>query len=167
LTTARKIETNRANARASTGPKTRHGRARAARNALRHSLSVPISRNPLLSEEVETLAREIAGPDASPEIRGLAYQIAEAQIDLRRVRYARHELLSRELASPYYDISFPLLRMRIRILKRILRNKKTPGAETVLDWPWREGKEKLANILVGETKQLGAMDRYERRAVAT
>jgi hypothetical protein len=164
LTTARKIETNRANARASTGPKTRHGRARAARNALRHSLSVPISSNPLLSEEVETLAREIAGPDANPEIRGLAHQIAEAQIDLRRVRYARHQLLSRELANPYY-ISFPIMRMKVRILKRLLRNEEIPGAEAALDCPL-EGREKLVTILLQETKQLGAMDRYERRALS-
>ena len=44
-----------------------------------------------MSEEVETLAREIAGADANAEIQDLARQIAEAQIDLRRVRYARHQ----------------------------------------------------------------------------
>ncbi|HVI64349.1 MAG TPA: hypothetical protein VM910_17455, partial [Bradyrhizobium sp.] len=39
LTSERKITANRANARASTGPRTTRGRARAARNALRHALS--------------------------------------------------------------------------------------------------------------------------------
>ena len=38
----RKIRANRANARASTGPKTTQGRIRSARNALRHALSLPI-----------------------------------------------------------------------------------------------------------------------------
>ena len=42
LTSDRKIEANRANARASTGPKTAQGRARTARNALRHALSLPV-----------------------------------------------------------------------------------------------------------------------------
>ena len=52
---------------------------------------------------METLAREIAGPDANAETQDLARQVAEAQIDLRRVRYARHKLLSDALADPHYD----------------------------------------------------------------
>jgi hypothetical protein len=47
---------------------------------------------------VEALAREIGGANASLEIHELARQIAEAQIDLRRVRSARHDLLSSALA---------------------------------------------------------------------
>jgi hypothetical protein len=48
---------------------------------------------------VETLAREVAGPGANAQIQELARQVAEAQMDLRRVRYARHQqLLSRTLA---------------------------------------------------------------------
>jgi len=90
LTSERKIKANRANARASTGPQTVQGRTRAARNALRHALSLPVCSNPVLSEEVEALAREIAGPDANAEIQELARQVAEAQIDLRCVLYARH-----------------------------------------------------------------------------
>ena len=42
-----------------------------------------------MSEEVEALAREIAGSDAINEIRELARRVAEAQIDLRRVHRAR------------------------------------------------------------------------------
>jgi hypothetical protein len=85
LTSDRKTSSNRKNARASTGPKAAQARARAARNALRHALSVSYS-DPALSEEVEVLAREIAGTEANAEIQELAHQIAEAQIDLRRVR---------------------------------------------------------------------------------
>jgi hypothetical protein len=51
-------------ARASTGPKTAQGRARAARDALRHALSLPVCSNPALSEEVQRFASEIAGPGA-------------------------------------------------------------------------------------------------------
>jgi hypothetical protein len=39
-----------------------------------------------LSEEVQALAREIAGPGANAETQELARRVAEAQIDLRRVR---------------------------------------------------------------------------------
>ena len=90
MTSERKIRANRENARASTGPKTAPGRARAARNALRDALSLPVCSDPVLSEEMELLVREIVGTNANAEIRELAYRIAEAQVDLRRVRCARY-----------------------------------------------------------------------------
>jgi hypothetical protein len=100
LTTDRKIKANRANAQASTGPQTAQGRARTAKNALRHGLSLPVCSNPALSMEVETLARGVSGPRANMQIQELAHQFAEAEIDLRRVRNARHQLLSRISADP-------------------------------------------------------------------
>ena len=69
MTSERKIRANRANARTSTGPKTARGRSHAARNALRHALSLPVYSDPVWSEEVEALAREIIGTDANPESR--------------------------------------------------------------------------------------------------
>jgi hypothetical protein len=120
LTSERKIRANRANARASTGPQTTRGRARTARNALRHALSLPVCSIPALSEEVETLAREIAGPDANGETQDLARRVAEAQIDLRRVRYARHQFLSDTLSEQYYD-SLGNIRMKEKVLDAILR----------------------------------------------
>ena len=101
MTTLRKIQANRANARASTGPKTAPGRARAARNARRHGLSLSVFADPTQSEQVETLAREIAGEPTSDGIYQLARRVAEAQIDLQRVRCARHQFLSGQLANPY------------------------------------------------------------------
>jgi hypothetical protein len=102
-TSDNKVRANRANARASTGPKTAQGRTRSARNARRHALSVPVYSDKALSEEVEALAREIAGADASAEMQELARRVAEAQIDLRRVRYARHQFLSDTLSNQHYD----------------------------------------------------------------
>ncbi|MGA8698541.1 MAG: hypothetical protein WB689_32840 [Xanthobacteraceae bacterium] len=54
------------------------------------TLSLPIYFDRGLSEEAEVLGRKIAGTDVSPEIQKLARLIAEAQLDLRRVRRARH-----------------------------------------------------------------------------
>jgi len=95
---ARETRSNSPNARSSTGPKTVGGKSRSARNALRHGLSLPILSYPIFSDEVETLAREIGGADSSLEIHELARRIAEAQIDLRRIRSARHDLLSSAFA---------------------------------------------------------------------
>jgi hypothetical protein len=103
MSNARKIKSNSPTASSSTGPKTAGGKARSARNALRHGLSLPVLSYPIFSEEVEALAREIAGADASLEIHELARRIAEAQIDLRRVRSARHDLLSSTLGNSDYE----------------------------------------------------------------
>ena len=103
MTSDRKIQANRANARASTGPRTPRGRTRSARNAFRHGLSLPVQSDLALSEEVQALARQIAGPHASADTQMLARRVAEAQIDLCRVRSARRQLLSGFLNDPDYE----------------------------------------------------------------
>jgi hypothetical protein len=167
LTSERKIRANRGNARASTGPRTTRGRTRAARNALRHALSLPVCSIPALSEEVETLAGEIAGPGANAETQELARRVAEAQIDLRRVRYARHQFLSDTLSKEYYG-SYANLRKKLKVLRALLRpNPPDMSMETLkFATSTPRGSEKLATILSEEAKKLLAMDRYERRALA-
>ena len=163
----RKIKANRVNARASIGPKTARGRARAARNALRHGLSLPVRSDPALSEQVEMLAREIAGPDANTRIKELARRVAEAQIDLRRVRHARHQLLSNALSDPYYE-SRAARRAKLKLMCRLLRpnaSEISMAALTKSLTSTPQGPDKFAIMLSEEAKQLLAMDRYERRAL--
>ena len=168
MTSERKITANRANARASTGPQTTRGRARAARNALRHALSLPVGSIPALSEEVEALAREIVGPGANAATQELARRVAEAQIDLRRVRHARHQFLSDTLSWEYY--SYTKMRMKVKILRAFLRPNPPDISMEALEFatsnPSLEGPDKLATILLEEAKELLAMDRYERRALS-
>ena len=52
---------------------------------------------------MEALAREIIGTESNPEMLELARRIAEAQIDLRRVRHVRHQILSQALIDPDYE----------------------------------------------------------------
>jgi hypothetical protein len=96
--TARWRYTNRLNARASTGPKTVAGKATAARNALRHGLSLPVMADPTLAPEVEQVAREIeqsvAGERLDGECHALACEIADTMIDLRRVRLVKLPLVA-------------------------------------------------------------------------
>jgi hypothetical protein len=138
MTSPRKIQANRANAGASTGPKTGPGRARAARNALRHGLSLSVFADPTQSEQVETLAREITGEPTGDDIYELARRVAEAQIDLQRVRYARHQFLADRRARP----------------------QKVANDGHFLP------RDKFATILLQEAAQLQALDRYERRALS-
>ena len=119
----RKIKANRANARMSTGPETRHGRARSAKNAFRHGLSLTVQSDQALCEEVQALALQIAGRDASAHNQMLARQVAEAQIDLRRIRYARRQFLSEALADRYRYESRALTRMKVKVIKQFLTPK--------------------------------------------
>lgn len=98
MTSERKIRANRANGSASPGPKTALGKKRSSKNARRHGLSLPVFADPALSKEVEALAREIAGsPDAA--VLQQARAVAEAQIDLVRIRRVRHQLEAQNFAS--------------------------------------------------------------------
>ena len=104
MTSVRKINANRANARRSTGPKTAIARARSAKNALRHGLSLSVRLNAELRDETENLAGQIAGSDCDAQTLELARQIAVAHVDLNRVRQARHQLLSHAMTQPYYGL---------------------------------------------------------------
>jgi hypothetical protein len=90
----RKLNANRANARASTGPRTKHGKARSGRNARRHGLAVPVLVDTRVAAAAENLARAIAGPNASDEMMVMARRIAEAQMDLTRVRDVARDLIT-------------------------------------------------------------------------
>jgi hypothetical protein len=100
MTSERQLNANRTNARASTGPKTRQGKIRSAQNARHHGLSVSVLNDPLLSENVENLAHEFIGEGAGAALFELARRSAEAQIDLIRIRRARHDLWVRKLEGP-------------------------------------------------------------------
>jgi hypothetical protein len=80
----------------------------------------------------------------------LAHRIAEAQIDLRRVRHARHQLLSQALSDPDYESEAMLGKkaaLAIRCLRRI--DPSTPMPENVMEFlsSKPEGPYKLATIL--------------------
>ena len=103
MTSALKIRANRANAKAGTGPRTREGKICSAQNARRHGLSMSVFSDPVLSKDAENLAREIAGEGIIvPEILQCARRIADAQIDLQRVRAARLAFFERDLSNPAY-----------------------------------------------------------------
>jgi len=179
MISAGRTKANRANARASTGPKTAQGRAHSARNARRHGLSLPVLSNPALSEEVEPLARDIAGAGATPEILELARRIAESQIDLRRVRSARHDLLAGALCDPDYGspaaerknakLAIEADKLKAQLassphLTPLISSLLTRLESSLQSSP--EGPQKFATILADMTRQLAAMDRYERRALS-
>jgi hypothetical protein len=104
MTSPAKIRANRRNARKSTGPRTVAGKAIVARNARRHGLTLPVFCDPALLPEVAEFARTIetsvTGAEADAEGHALAGRIAEAMIDLRRVRDAKLPLAAALDADP-------------------------------------------------------------------
>jgi len=145
LKSDRKIKANRANARMSTGPKTRHGRARSAKNAFRHGLSLTVQSDQALCEEVQALALQIAGRDASAHNQMLARQVAEAQIDLRRIRYTRRQFLSEALADRYRYEPRALTRMKLKGLHRDVPHRR-PGRAGQVRNGFVERSEKVTGL---------------------
>lgn len=170
MTSPRKLQANRANARTSTGPRSAAGKLRSARNARRHGLSVPVWSDRELSADAANLALEIAGLDAAPDLQPLARVIAESQIDLKRVRQARHHAIASGLDNP---LLLPLsalgaweqVRASIRILQLMEKRLPVPWKlKHLIEQP--EGAKKLALAISYAAQVLSTLDRYERRALS-
>ena len=149
MTSPRKIEANRRNARASTGPKTSDGKARSARNARRHGLAVPILSEPQAAGGIATLARALVGDNPTLQQQEAATRVAEVQLDIAGIRRARATFIS------------PVVLDGVKLVS-LSRADKKPAQET--------GNESQAAQLVGNLAKLAktsnALDGYERRALS-
>ena len=168
MTSVRKVQSNRTNARASTGPKTSAGRARSARNALRHGLNVPIANLDVFSPEVERLAEAMGGTQlGDAQLERHVRLVAEAQTEMLRVRQARDRFLADKLGQSDYQ-KRSTVRLKQGLLRRNLLGRMTgiPFFQGIIDSldQFPEGAEKFALILQQESRQLALFDRYENRA---
>jgi hypothetical protein len=144
----RRRSANQANAKASTGPKSKAGKSRSSKNAVRHGLNIPIWSDPALAPEAEALARRIAGPDASEERLDLARRVAGAHFDVTRARARRKDLIDGLLADPQGGPQG--------------RKSKPDG----LSPRPLERDETISAVLDDKANELDRIDRYERRALS-
>jgi hypothetical protein len=172
LTSEKQRRANQANAKASRGPKTNAGKARSARNALRHGLGIPVRKEPSLLIQAEEIALKLAGPDPDEALLDRARVVGEAQVDLNRVRARRNALVSQLLADPEYQPSsaYKIQARRVRSVERVCRIlRRFPNFRDIkpqIEMKPLKDEEKFATIVEDRIRELAALDRYERRAIS-
>jgi len=98
MASERQIAANRRNARKSIGPRSGAGKNRASRNAYRHGLTLSMTSTAAFAKQLDKLVREIAGNTENAIVLERARAIAQAELDLARVRRAKVALIERASA---------------------------------------------------------------------
>ena len=94
MATDKQIAANRRNGALSRGPKTAAGKARSSRNALKHGLAIPITRDRATARKIRLAARQMS-PSAVGDSNRNARIAAEANFELARVRAAFEAAVAR------------------------------------------------------------------------
>ena len=143
------IAANRRNARKGTGPRWGAGKKRASCNAYRHGLTLSITSTAAYAKHLDKLVREIAGDTDDAITLERAREIAQAELELARVRRAKVALIER--ASAFGELDD---RSRLVVPKPI---------DTLATMPSQE-PDRSAEAVRRVLPELRKLDRYERRA---
>ncbi|MCA1476155.1 hypothetical protein [Bradyrhizobium sp. NBAIM08] len=126
MTSERKIDANRQNAKRSTGPKTKMGKVKSSRNARRHGLSrLNFEDDAGASPAGRLIATGFALEQSSLHLDDLV----RANLLLGRIRQARHELLAALLDCPH-----PKLAKRLVGLERYERPVRAAQRRILKHW---------------------------------
>ena len=165
MATERQIAANRRNAVKSTGPRSSAGKRRARRNSYRHGLSVGAAGSP---EQVEKLARKIAGAGADAMVLEQARSVAQAQLELIQIRRMRASLIQR--MAEFGVLDTPDLLGTSGNMKRILKSivSGLPCNLSVPPEPSMPSSEpdRTAEAIRRALPELLKLERYERSAAA-
>src|SRR5262245_36080473 len=167
MASERQIAANRRNARKSSGPRSAAGKKRASRNAYRYGLTLSITSTATFAKQLDRLGREIAGDSKEPIVLECARAVAQAELELVRVRRAKVAVIERvhafgELNPPELSVKqiahfFDALDRGVLILPKHIDASAT--------MPSRE-PDRSAEAIRRVLRELRALDRYERRAIA-
>ena len=173
MTSSRQRDANRRNARRRTGPRTAAGKAAARLNARRHGLAVPLRSEPGADKEIERLADAIAG--ARSDLMDLARRIAEAELELRRIRQARLQRAKNPRLPRFLPktIKSPNYKLFMWALRRVSR-RKNAWSDMTCSICWTTSACNPTHpleFIVPSRKRLPnleaiAFERYERRALS-
>ncbi len=171
MASERQIAANRRNARKSTGPRSGAGKNRSSRNAYRYGLTLSITSSAAYAKQLDRLVREIAGNTEDPILLERARAIAQAELELARVRRVKVALIERASAFGELDPpqAFSSVTQIIRLLNAIERGvEPLPFPEPVdssATMPSQE-PDRSAEAIRRVLPELRKLDRYERRAAA-
>lgn len=126
MTSERKIETNRLNAKRSTGPKTNTGKAKSSRNARRHGLSRLKAEGDASSSP---LVRAIAAGFGQQHSSSNMDDLVRTNLWLGRIRQTRHDMLVAFLECPS-----PKLAKRLAGLQRYERPVRAAQRRVLRRW---------------------------------
>lgn len=157
----------------STGPRSAAGKSRSAQNAISHGLSVPANSLSFFDQTTSELTELLAGRDPDKRRLEAARRVAEAQVDLKRVRDAK-ALLLRKLRGDGRSFDGKVVVQR--------RMTPAPGAARIPEYaidadgvspafltPPREHLGEAASKMAvyrDLAQALHRLDRYERRALS-
>ena len=168
MASEQQIVANRRNARKSTGPHSGAGKKRASRNAYRHGLTLSITSTAAYAKQLDRLVREIAGNTRIPITLERAREIAQAELDLARVRRAKVALIERTRAFAAADRPQVSVSQVDEFLKATVERGSatvpapTDSAPMVPPQDPDQSAEAVRRVL----PELRKLDRYERRAAA-
>lgn len=103
MASEKQIAANRRNAMRSTGPKSRLGKFRSSRNALRHGFSLGRALDPASLRRVNFLKRKLLGADANEDMDRAAEEFARAQVHISRIRKTQSKALAELAKAPESD----------------------------------------------------------------
>lgn len=160
----RQIAANRRNSIKSTGPRSKTGKKRAARNATRHGLTISAG---LVQgrEALDLVARQIAGDSTDEFILERASTAARAQLELAHIRRVKIAMMNRVYAFGSHE-----LRPRFVTLKDV---KVFLGLDVCSEKPaplptiTSQGSDRAAEAALRLGPELCRLDRYESRAFRT
>ena len=166
MASEKQIAANQSNARKSSGPRSGAGKKRASRNAYRHGLNCCITANPAMAKQVEKLARKIAGNTKDFHVLELARTVAQAELDLARVRRAKVALIERVLGFGEVDPSQESAAVEaVQLLKPLFGSgvAAIPGAiDPAATMPTQQ-PDRWAEATQRALPDLIRLDRYEHR----
>jgi hypothetical protein len=167
MASEQQIAANRRNARKSTGPHSGAGKKRASRNAHRHGLRSSITSTAAYAKQLDKLVRKIAGDAEDANLLERARAIAQAELELARVRRVKVALIER--ASAFGELDPPRLTVTqmIRLFNAFDRGRPIvpKPIDSSATMPSQES-ERSAEAIRRVLPELRRLDRYEGRAAA-
>lgn len=142
----KRLAANRLNARNSTGPRSRHGKARARVNALKHGLAAVMCLAETDDSDVAVLAQRLLNGRNNPHLVVCATAFARAEIQIQRTREVK--LTFMQAALQQHADACPLGAPAIATLDRIDRYEcRARARRTKAFWKWMSAIQEQRNGL--------------------